>query len=272
MDIGSSIDDYVGADSLNNVCFGYNGVSIDEASTGSLGYGNSPPSQAVMFLNHPAAQHTYYKNNTSPLDGEPENVNDFYNYMHGMFKDGSDRPVDFDFSGSVCDNSGLTETNAGYLPGDRRAVMSSSSLTLNAGDYVCFDYAYYTVVDSNADNFQNACKVSDYADDVLNFYNLHMPASCNLIMAVDEQESIASSLRLYPNPAHEVISLMSPGAANELLKVQVFDACGKLVLTQNMRADGAGRTTLQVSTLTPGLYLLNCKSGETQSSTRFVIN
>ncbi|MDF2438251.1 MAG: hypothetical protein K0Q95_2627 [Bacteroidota bacterium] len=119
-DLGGYNDDYVGCDVTNGFGYQYNGDAIDEGLSGVLGYGANPPAVGVDFFEGPFAdingvddpadstingigygdiipdnerlgmeRFIYYNNNTNPVNGNPNNATDFYNYLTGKWQDGN---------------------------------------------------------------------------------------------------------------------------------------------------------------------------------------
>ena len=108
-DLGNYLDDYVGCDVERGLGFCYNGDAVDD---GALGYGNNPPAIGVDFFEGPLAdagdgkdndrdsiideadeqiimsKFVYYNNDASNF-GNPDNAQQYYNYLRGIWKDGS---------------------------------------------------------------------------------------------------------------------------------------------------------------------------------------
>lgn len=180
-DLGNYLDDYVGCDVERGLGFCYNGKSVDE---GALGYGSNPPAVGVDFFEGPEAdagdlkdndrdgiideageqiimsKFVYY-NNDGANNGNPNNAQDYYNYLRGIWRDGSPMlyggdgyqsggvPCDFMFPGTS-DPLGLgtdsvpqafvwTETtptgpnSTPNTPADRRFLQSAGPFTLMPG-------------------------------------------------------------------------------------------------------------------------------------------
>lgn len=108
-DLGNYLDDYVGCDVQRGFGYCYNGDADDD---GALGYGANPPAVGVDFFEGPLAdpgdgidndrdgtidepgeqiimsKFVYYNNDNSNI-GNPNNAQQYYNYMRGIWKDGS---------------------------------------------------------------------------------------------------------------------------------------------------------------------------------------
>lgn len=269
-DLGAGADDYIGVDSLKAYSFVYNGDNVDSPSSSSLGYGESPPAQACILLGESLGSHRYYFNSQNPNLGEPETTVEFYNYARGFDLMGQPGISNFMFSGNVCDNSGDTELNGGYQPGDRRSVMSSLGHSLMSGDYICFNYAYYTALDTTADNFMNACALNELADYVVDYYNDNISNNCALVTSLDEKEMSSVRVLVYPNPGHDLIEIVFPEVKNEMCWIECYDAVGHVVFSQQQKIDSSSRMTLNMESLACGLYEIKLSSGKHVTGARWL--
>ncbi len=139
-DIGNYADDFIGSDSRRNMVYGYNGDDNDE---GILGYGLNPPSQSMMFLNRRMGYSTYYENNLDSINGNPNKASDYFDYLQGKLKDGSEATPNSNFA--FDDNPLVGPPNmegVNTFPGDRRILASAEAMTLEPNKPVCFDIAY----------------------------------------------------------------------------------------------------------------------------------
>lgn len=174
VDIGFAFNDYVGCDTARGLGFGYNATADD---AGANGYGLNPPACGVDFFQGPLAdpgdgvdndkdglidepnetiimsKFVYYNNDFS-LTGNPEVAQHYYNYLTGLWKDGTPivdnfsnggegngygpsspgNPSNFMFPGDACFNTGWTEDLAGNPKNqDRRFLQSAGPFTLQPG-------------------------------------------------------------------------------------------------------------------------------------------
>jgi hypothetical protein len=181
-DIGYGWDDYVGCDVQRNSCFGYNGLPEDGAGEPNT-YGDNPPVQVLTVLAGPYTDANerlgmtgfMYHNNYSGINGDPNQPEDYYNYMQGLWKNGQpmhyggdgyssgtlDLPCKYMFPGdSDPDNIGTngiqpegygtngvywTEEQCGNAPNDRRGLAMIGPFSFSAGNIQEVDYAMITV-------------------------------------------------------------------------------------------------------------------------------
>ncbi len=173
-DLGYAFDDYVGCDVGRGLGYCYNGDAEDEGVTG---YGLNPPAVGVDFFRGPLADATdgvdnnrngitdedkedilmskfvYYNNDWSQF-GNPSRASDYYNYLKGVWKDGTSMTYggngfhsggvecDFMFPGNSDPQGWGTggqpqaiwdEASSGNVPADRRFLMSAGPFTLEPG-------------------------------------------------------------------------------------------------------------------------------------------
>ena len=202
-DLGNYLDDYIGSDPPLGLGFVYNADNDDETGAG---YGTPPPALGYDFFLGPLVNANgldddgdgdidedderldmtrfgYYNNTADPRTGNPETDQDYYNYMRGLWRDGTPwteggdgtsttgSPVNF-----IYPNSGTTDMpKPGYWsepcsqpgctafipPDDRRFTMATGPFTLNNGEVQ--EVVYGIVWAQGADNFSSlqAMKAAD---------------------------------------------------------------------------------------------------------------
>ena len=195
-DLGYSGDDYVGCDVKRGLGYCYNGKTEDGTGKDEH-YGANPPAVGVDFFQGPymdpdnmdnpiilddgkeemsvrsvngvnfddgivdnerfGMRRFVYHNNASGVMGDPDNAIDYYNYLRGIWKDGTKMRYGGNAhpsaggNGPICDfmfpgdsdpvgwgTSGeaqpfWSEESAGNFPGDRRFMQSAGPFTLEPG-------------------------------------------------------------------------------------------------------------------------------------------
>ncbi len=178
-DLGNAIDDFVGCDVERGLGYCYNGDANDEGITG---YGFDPPAVGIDFFEGPKADYGdgvdndkdgtvdeldelismskfVYYNIGAGDQGDPNTASDYYNYLKGVWKDGSTMQyggngygpsgttsnIDCDYmfpddsdNKSYWGTGGVVvpvwnETTAGNSPNDRRFIQSAGPFTLGSG-------------------------------------------------------------------------------------------------------------------------------------------
>lgn len=167
-DLGLFTDDYVGSDTTLGLGYVYNADNDDEGH-----YGLNPPALGYDFFQGPLVDNDgidndgdgeidepgerlqmtafVYYNNSGDVTGDPQNAEEYYNYMRARWRDGqriteggngrdfSQIPTNFMFPGDPVTQSYWTELNADGAgtaidPADRRFVMATGPFTIEPGD------------------------------------------------------------------------------------------------------------------------------------------
>lgn len=184
-DLGSGTDDYVGCDVELGLGFCYNGDLVDDNPfPGQIPYGANPPAIGIDFFEGPFADSNgvddagtlvpssflnygngkvdderigmakfVYYNNDFTVTGNPVGALNFYNYLKGIWKDGSSItyggnghlgsvPCNYMFPGAsdpkgfgtnMIPQSPWDEATVGNVPADRRFLESAGPFTLKGG-------------------------------------------------------------------------------------------------------------------------------------------
>ena len=174
-DLGYFSDDYIGCDVKRGLGYIYNGDQDDETAAGINGYGKFLPALGCDFFQGPInttdgidndgdgltdelgeqmgmTKFLYFNNNISGTPAQttdPDNAQQYYQYMTGFWKDGTPFtcggnayggttatsyvfPADTYTSGA-CGAATWDELSAGNLPNDRRFMQSAGPFTLQPG-------------------------------------------------------------------------------------------------------------------------------------------
>ncbi|MCF8231394.1 MAG: T9SS type A sorting domain-containing protein [Bacteroidales bacterium] len=101
--------------------------------------------------------------------------------------------------------------------------------------------------------------------------------SANYVGIGDQPENHStsvSSLEVYPNPAREKVSFSLKKDENwidENAFVHIYDINGRLVLSQSLNATDSEKTTVNVSSLKEGAYMMQITNGRKKTSGKFMI-
>jgi hypothetical protein len=304
-DLGSYNDDYVGCNPSENYSFTYNADSYDENVGGILGYGSNPPMYGNVILNGPVAQpgdgidnnnngavdepgeknlmtHVVnYNNNSSPVNGNPANAVNFYDYMTGKWKDGTNvtyggtgiggaTPTSFMFSGPL-DGTPWSEISEANVVVDRRIVMSCGPFNLNAAQHVNFNFAIVYTRDNNPSYNIVSLYNKNLADvrRIKQWFATDAFPSCDpsVSTAISAPNANADELTVFPNPASSVlfVNYQSDSKNNT---IEIYDVRGQLIKTEKMNS--LSKQSINISNLSKGLYLLKVSDGKSVQSERFI--
>lgn len=245
-DLGHYNDDFMAFDSARRMGIIYNATNDDGLSAGhpENSYGLNPPAMGVTFISMPGdaagsyvplGSFTYYNNDWSII-GNPTVDTEYNNYMRSKIRSGA----------AFTAPPGWDECTAGNTPGDRREIMSTNDITLNAG--AKFKVVMALVVDSSA----GGCPVVNFngiktvADTAWNVYHTEV--------GIRSVAARYGDMRVYPNPAKDRLYIDIGSAASEAL-VSICNAMGQMVYTGKYTA--AMRNGMPVGDLAPGMYVVS---------------
>lgn len=255
-DIGGFYDDYIGTDPNRNMCYGYNADDWDSSSDSITGYGDTPPAQAMVFLNQPMRSAVHYRNVRGTNDGIPgRNEYHYYNYLRGRFLDGTERPQTHSFPGNPCTGQGGT-TQIGSEPYDQRMVAGSGPFRLAPGENIKLSIAFVTGPRPQAGggSRSSVCSLQQYVDQLRVFASQREEKSVRHSDMLSEQ-----AFQVYPNPVAqgEAFFLESSDrcVGSELQTVQLLDQAGRMIRELQPISEAS---TVRISTqnLAPGIYAL----------------
>ncbi len=198
-DLGGYTDDYIGCDLGRNLTYVYNGDPFDELPSG---YGVNPPASGFVNLNENLDAHIGYANmSINPDDsttGLPISAVQYYNYLTGKLKDGSNYEVNntvtkYMYAGdsnSAFPDTNLTEGNANILPGDRRGINSTKFYGFESGSSICLDYAFVYARDITGDNLDNLEFLKERVDSIQVFYDNHFEDCSDFSVDIENLEII----------------------------------------------------------------------------------
>ncbi len=258
-DIGLGSNDYVGCDSIKNLAYAYNGVSADPGGAGQSAYGNEPPAFGVKILNKNMSSFLYMNIGTG-LQGDPVTPADYYSYLSGTWKDGSQVSyggngtgsspyTNYCYSGNPGMGTGWTEVGVANPPGDRRFIMSMEKEDIVAGSSSCYDMAFIVNMD-DPDYLANTNNLIVTGDFIQSFYDANILTCDSFTSSISENE--LGSFTIYPNPSNGSFTVQS----NEAFEFSIQDLNGKLVQA-GQGFEGNNYLEMEVE---KGIYLIQIKT------------
>lgn len=301
-DVGYSEDDYIGCDVKGNYGYVYNSDNFDESVPRQPGYGSYPPAQGYAVVKGPLAamadgidndndgvvdeageecklnRFTTYKFNwqTSVLGQmEPITCAEYYNYLSGKWRDGSNMtcggngyggstatnwlfPGDPTTPGLNTDPAGTcgywTEISAASTQQDRNLIVASGPFNLNSQQVQEVTYAFVTSFDSSSTTNANLLSLVKLQGDIVKikeFYDQPSKPLCAMdvgVRAIEKEDHFS----VYPNPAKSTVTVHST-LNNSRTAYELIDILGKTVLKGE---SDVNEFTIPVSDLKQGVYLL----------------
>lgn len=306
-DIGYGGDDYLQSDVMNNLAMCFNGDSLDE---GSWGYGENPPAAGLKVLDAPGpvADADGYDNNQNgitdepgekkimtgftisktsghPTYGDPDSHTDFYHYLQGNWKDGSDISFGGDGLGAVSpaapktsfmfpgisDPYGLamngtvqnpvvlpewSEKSVGNPPGDRKGTVTSGPFVIAPGQAI--NYSAVTLIGAGGNVQQNVEKLQFISDSLESF----LPT---LLTSNTERKVPDLSATVFPNPASETIRI---NGGNDISQIRITDLQGKVIYQD---AAYVSFRDIDVRSFSKGVYLVRVVSRSGSPTLKLVV-
>jgi len=249
VDLGDYSDDVIGCDTALNMGFVYNGDNSDLNG----GYGDNPPTQAIVFYDQELDVFAYYKNDFSG-QGNPSYAPHYYNYLQGLYKDGSamedpnGNAVKHMFTGTPYGNGFVDD-----LKGDKRMLMAVGPKILAPGKSLKLSFAMvYSRVDDKANGPNTSYK--KMKDDVTKVHawvaDQSFPSCDGFPNGIDEASD--AKFTVYPNPGNEQVNLVMPKGV-EWANYRIIDIQGRVVMQGKVFND---QPKLQTIALKNGYYLI----------------
>lgn len=250
-DLGAYDDDRIGTDVNRNMYYAYNAKDSDGV------YGLNPPAMGVTFLDIPLSSSLSYNNDFGPV-GNPSTASHHYNYLNGIWKDGtsmSDKGngyntggnvTKFAFSGNPCSQTGWTEANGGVVEGDRRMLGAASFNNFKPKETKKISVAYTWSRSELGGSIPSLCKLFSQVDSLKKWANNQPPLSI--------QNTNKLNVNVYPNPASQKVTI-DVGAITGKVNIELYDITGKLITATTEK-------TIDVANLSKGLYIIKGKAGE----------
>ena len=79
-------------------------------------------------------------------------------------------------------------------------------------------------------------------------------------------------MNIYPNPAHDQVSISFEGATSNDVTIRLMDASGREMIRRNENINGHFDGKLDVRKLSKGIYLIEVKSGSMTAKRRLSID
>ncbi len=262
-DLGCFNDDFVGCDTDRAMMFVYNGTATDPDCAPEAGYGSTHVALGVQMLNRPMSVFGYFTSGGVVVGGggASETAPTYNNYLTGFWGDGSPFQVGgsgynsggattkFLFPGDPTDPHGWSEAQSNDIPGDRSMFSSTPPSTFSPGEIKHFDLAFTTAYNDGSDQFSIVDSLKNAADVVRRFYNEDIiPGQASGVRGLSGNNAAVS---IYPNPCKNTVTIE---ATDNIKSLDLMDIQGRILLTQPV---GAKTTTLSVSNLAKGVYLVN---------------
>ncbi len=286
LDIGVATNEYIGFDSTRRLGYNYNATTTDGTGQGNS-YGSQIPSAGLALLRVvgdaplagvkvPAGAFTYFVNGGGfPSDiQDPTTGLEFYRYMTGLKRSGAPftrdflqlngPPTRFLYDGNPSVGGTWSECFVNNAAGDRRFLLSASAFTFPANSSRTIALALLAAPNAGGCPTVSLTGLQQTADTAIKLYDNPPPFVPNSIAQLPANEP---TLRLFPNPAGDLLFIHSSRASTEA-RIEIVDLTGR---TLDVRVE---RTTngFQISTarLPGGVYAVRLTDTNGSATGTFV--
>ena len=327
MDIGCSEDDYVGCDVERNLAYTFNADSVDnDGCNGAAAYLNNPPAQGMVILRGPSQDDDGvanqigigqnevingcgYEDNipdnerlgmsifayfdrllTGTIFGAPIVPLDFYNYLQGIWMDGTH----FTYGGTG--NGGAIEANYLFpdasdpsyfgtngvavspwselgeatVKGDRRLLASMGTFTFAPFEVKQFTIAHISALDYvDSSTTASLELLKSYTDDIHDFYACDTSGMYGLcdgqIVSVNNPNSVeVNNVSLFPNPTSSLLNFKSD---SQIEMIKVYNLLGEVILSKEVKR----MSQIDISGLSKGIYLVEFEFSSADKSVKRIV-
>jgi hypothetical protein len=321
-DLGNYLDDYVGCDVGRGMGYCYNGDANDDGVDGyglnppAVGIDILHGPQAdvgdgidndrdgcldctfqlntitglidtipdyILRETFKMSKFVYYNNDLS-VTGNPVTAADYYNYLHGIWKDGNgityggnghgagtgatNVACDFMFPGisdplgwgtEMIPQAPWDEAIAGNAPGDRRFLMSDGAFTLLPGGVHCITTTAIWARASTGGPTASVALLQQADDEIQQYFN-----SCfsSYPLSVNDPQLISNSVKVYPNPFHDYTIMSLPSVKQNTFEITIYNVLGKTV--RSIKNISSGNFILMRNELPAGTYFYKISTGGTE--------
>lgn len=272
LDVGNPFNDYMEVDVNRNTFFAFNADATDNDFVGLA----DDPHMSVKFLNEGLNGFVAYDNDWSSR-GNPYNVQDYYYYLKGLWKDG--QPVTFGGTGKGGNqfarymypgstdpvlNTNWSEAAANNKPQDRRALGIVGPFNFTAGQMRKISLVY-NFATTKKQMYKNLDKIQKAYD------TQSGPFKTNDVSPTNPQRPIGDKfeISLWPNPMKDAAIVRFDNPRNEEFILQVFDLTGKLI-SQQAGITG-NQATIERGTMVPGMYIIELRSGSRRTTAKLIV-
>ncbi|MBL7800516.1 MAG: T9SS type A sorting domain-containing protein [Chitinophagales bacterium] len=284
-DLGCYRNDRVGCDTLSNSYYAYNGTANDPDGCiiGLKGYTDTSIVQGFTFLNQQMTGFNFYNNSPGGQMGDPTLCNEYRNYQTGKFRDGTPLRyggngylgtgaiTPFCFPGNPNDplswSEVHTQTADSIVPGDRRIVSTIFIDTFKVNQQKVIDIASVSTLSTTIGNIELVNTFLSDIQHVRSLYQQQFNYCGQVYSGIQNANELPLTVELFPNPTAGKLTVKLPNLVNEA-QLQLMSIQGQEV---KQMSTSLNETTLDLSSLAKGVYLLKVQWGENSSTKRFII-
>jgi len=259
IDLPNSFGDDCGIDSSRRLAFNYSSKNSGTTHTFS-------PIAGITILDFPGdSYHSYgplgsemfFTNSNVLPNGNPTTDSDFNNYLNER-----------DLKGTFIEHSGIDSSSQCRLSvagADRRFVIGTPEYHFIPGNSKHIAYALVAADSADGCPNTNYTTLFQTADSA---YKIYWNPKRITPLSAGGTILNPTTLKVYPNPSHDQV-FIETAEANDLT-IRVYDGLGRLMGVQSNRT--SNKITLDIHTLSPGIYSLICQNAKGIQKSIFVKN
>jgi hypothetical protein len=204
-----------------------------------------------------------------------------YDFIAGREDDTVDQPFRIVMDGYITDGQQEVEP----ATGNRRLLgIRMYKVIDNAGNEVpnhyigMNDYVKNGCTEADGANPDDAFANCDWNDNVVYFVNIRPaadPRENNTLGAIEARSGAVAatpSLRAYPNPAQDELTVDLSGFAQERVTLRLQNRVGQVVYQQTFDVDELTTERIDLATYSNGLYILSLQTDQVQLTQKVVVN
>lgn len=160
--------------------------------------------------------------------------------------------------------------NRGQLQGFQGFLVGSSSFDQNSGSFLLVGYngnpdVQMIVFDTYNNTYQTGFMPDNVSEIVCDNYDF----AKNTYVTTSVDEPVDAAITLSPNPANSKITIKTSNAILGQMKASIFDINGKMKWKDTFQA--GNNTSVDISNLLPGVYMLKTESANRVENHKFVV-
>lgn len=267
-DVNWEMKNRIGCDPYSNYAYTYSPYDFNPDSWIS-DYG-IPSNVATFFPEDDMHSHMLFSNGNDD-NGRPQDPDHFYHYLNARWKNG--QPLTYGGNGFAPGNGNNPDITTQFMfpdfiwaidgggwsdypalpANDRTQVLSIAPQDFDAGEALCFHYAFVASADTHATDALNI--MDDKIDVLQTWWDTHADTECmdpDHPLSTGELDAAAAGLGLYPNPTSGLLRLDGL-PRTDAQQIQVADLSGRVLISATL---SAGQSLVDVRALPSGMYLL----------------
>lgn len=112
--------------------------------------------------------------------------------------------------------------------------------------------------------------ICSYQNDTVTYVNpnsnANCPNDCSILTSINNERELNFSYSLYPNPANNLLTIEGKSIVTNKELASIYDLTDKLLMQFSLTGE---KTTIDISSLTPGIYFLSLYDGEQTLQRKF---